>query len=127
MKAAVDPAAKASVKMEEAAPAVMGGDGQWPAVLGLGWWPVAAMAEMAGEKAASTMSEAVAAMVVVAAGTNRNVLGGFTTFVMLQEQNRFAASTELLRYEYKPCRILPLGLPVKFLRRPRSLSNPILF
>ena len=56
MKAAVDPAAKASVKMEEAAPAVMGGDGQWPAVLGLGWWPVAAMAEMAGEKAASTMS-----------------------------------------------------------------------
>ena len=88
MKAAVDPAAKASVKMEEAAPAVMGGDGQWPAVLGLGWWPVAAMAEMAGEKAASTMSEAVAAMVVVAAGTNRNVLGGFTTFVMLQEQNR---------------------------------------
>ena len=55
----------------------MGGGGQWPAVLGLGWWPVAAMAEMAGEKAASTMSEAVAAMVVVAAGTNRNVLGGF--------------------------------------------------
>jgi|TARA_B110000027_G_scaffold125051_1_gene142132 hypothetical protein len=103
VKAAVDPAAKASVKMEEAAPAVMGGDGQWPAVLGLGWWPVAAMAEMAGEKAASTMSEAVAAMVVVAAGTNRNVLGGFTTFVMLQEQNRFAASTELLRYEYKLC------------------------
>ena len=34
----VHPAAKASVKMEEAAPAAMGGDGHWPAVLDLVWW-----------------------------------------------------------------------------------------
>ena len=65
---AVDLAANASVKMEEAAPAVMGGDGQWPAVLGLGWWPVAAMAaEMAATPAASTRAELVPAMVVAAA------------------------------------------------------------
>ena len=62
----MDPAAKASVKMEEAAPAAMGGDDQWPAALcaDLAWWPVA---EMADAKAASTMAEAVAAMVLVAA------------------------------------------------------------
>ena len=61
---AVDPAAKASMKMEEAAPAAMGGDGHWPAVLDLGWWPVAAVAAMAAATTASTMAEAVAAMVV---------------------------------------------------------------
>ena len=60
-------AARASVVMVEVAPAVMGGDGQWPAVMDLGWWPVAAVAEMTAAKAASTMAEAVAAMVVVAA------------------------------------------------------------
>ena len=56
--------------MVEVAPAVMGGDGQWPAVMMdlVGWWPVAAVAEMTAAKAASTMAEAVAAMVVVAAG-----------------------------------------------------------
>ena len=69
MKAAVDPAAKASVKMIETAPAVMGGDGQWPAVMDIRWWSVATVAEMAAAKAASTMAEAVAAMVVVAAAT----------------------------------------------------------
>ena len=35
--------------------------------MNLGWWPVAAVAEMTAAKAASTMAEAVAAMVLVAA------------------------------------------------------------
>ena len=67
MKTAVDPAAKASMKMQEAAPAGVEDDGQWPAVLNLGWWPVAAVAAMAAATAASTMAKAVPAMVVVAA------------------------------------------------------------
>ena len=67
VKMAVDPAAKASMKMQEAAPAGVEDDGQWPAVLDLGQWLVAAVAEMAAATAASTMAEAVPAMVMVAA------------------------------------------------------------
>ena len=59
----MDPAAKASVKMEEAAPAVMGGDGQWPAVLGLGWWQVASAVEMEAAESASGMAAAAVAVV----------------------------------------------------------------
>ena len=90
--------------MVETAPAVMGGDdGQRPAVLDLGWWPVAPVAEMAVAKAASTMAEAVAAMVVVAAAAvaaRRRRQGGL---VVVISHNPFAASAESLRRECKLC------------------------
>ena len=53
---------RASVKMEEVAPAGMKGGGQQLAVVCLGCWLVAAVAEMAAAKVASTMAEAVAAL-----------------------------------------------------------------
>ena len=46
----MDPAAMASAYMVKVAPAVMGGDGQWPAVMDLGWWSVEAVAEMAAQR-----------------------------------------------------------------------------
>ena len=63
----MDLAAKKIPRTVELAPAVMRDYVQRPAVLGLGWWQVAAAAEMTGSEAASAMAEAVAVMVVAAA------------------------------------------------------------
>ena len=92
MKAAVDPAAKASVKMIETAPAVMGGDGHWLAVMDIRWWSVAAVAEMAAATAASTMAEAVPAMVVVAAAAVAARRRRQDGLVCCREWNPFAPS-----------------------------------
>ena len=67
MTAAVDLAAKKIPRTVELAPAVMRDYVQRPAVLGLGWWQVAAAAEMTGSEAASAMAEAVAVMVAASA------------------------------------------------------------
>ena len=64
--AAVDLAAKKIPRTVELAPAVMRDYVQRPAVLGLGWWQVAAAAEMTGSEAALAMAEAVAVMVEAA-------------------------------------------------------------
>jgi hypothetical protein len=77
--AAVDLAAKKIPRTVELAPAVMRDYVQRPAVLGLGWWQVAAAAEMTGSEAASAMAEAVAVMVaaaVAAAVVRRSLLDG---------------------------------------------------
>ncbi len=56
----MDLAARASVKMDEEAPAGMRGGGQQPAVVCLGWWQVAAREEMTMTEAAMAMAEAAA-------------------------------------------------------------------
>ena len=65
--AAVEAAVEALVVMVETASVVMGGGGQSPAGLRLGWWPVAEAEEMTTSEAASAMAEAAAAMKVAAA------------------------------------------------------------
>ena len=64
--AAVELAAKASEMMVETAPAAMGGGGQRPAVVCLGWRQVAAMEEMSTAEAVRRMAEAMAVMLVAA-------------------------------------------------------------
>jgi hypothetical protein len=62
--AAVDLAAKSTPRTMKLAPAVMGDGSQRPAVLGLGWWQVAAAAEMTGLEAASAMAEILQCRVI---------------------------------------------------------------
>ena len=57
--AAVEAATRASMIMEEAAPAGTGGGGQRPAVVCLGSWQVAAAEAMSMTEATSAMAEAV--------------------------------------------------------------------